>query len=116
MTAVEFIDALINQDKWQHFHLLQEKKKFELETFESLAGTRFHDFAQVLARLKNEKKKVEYELPDWSTWRPTLDQRSQGSRSVSTCCSEAGRTRTTECALNPLPCRPSMERHPMHVQ
>jgi hypothetical protein len=81
LTATQFIDALHAKDMTADLPMWSEKKKYELEIEPVLDKLRLRDFIEIIERVKGEKKKVEYEIPDWWKWRvnpdPTRDQLAQ---------------------------------------
>jgi len=81
LTAAQFIGALQARQMTADLTMWSEKKKHELEIEPVLDKLRLRDFIEIIERVKGEKKKVEYEIPDWWKWRvnpdPMRDQLAQ---------------------------------------
>jgi hypothetical protein len=74
LSAAEFVEALQAREAFGLTHFWPEKKKYELELEPGVLGKlRFRDFVDILDRIRGEKKKVEYEIPDWWRWRINPD-------------------------------------------
>ncbi len=73
LTAAQFVDALTVHKLAPHIKFWPEKKKYELEVEPILDKLRLRDFIEIINRIKVEKKKVEYEIPDWWKWRVNPD-------------------------------------------
>jgi hypothetical protein len=73
ISAAQFMDALNANQLVPHVKFWPEKKKYELEVEPVFDKLRLRDFIEIINRIRGEKKKVEYEIPDWWKWRVNPD-------------------------------------------
>jgi hypothetical protein len=73
LTAAQFVEALTAHQLAPHIKFWPEKKKYELEVEPIVDKLRLRDFIEIINRVRVEKKKVEYEIPDWWKWRVNPD-------------------------------------------
>jgi hypothetical protein len=73
LSAAAFIDMLGKEKLLPELKYWPEKKKVELEVDPLLDRIRVRDFVQIIKDFRGEKKKVEYEIPDWWRWRVNPD-------------------------------------------
>jgi hypothetical protein len=73
LSAAQFMEAMHANQLVPHIKFWPEKKKYELELEPVIDKLRLRDFIEIINRIRGEKKKVEYEVPDWWKWRVNPD-------------------------------------------
>lgn len=73
ISAADFISILGREKLLPELKYWPEKKKVELEVEPIVDRVRVRDLIDVLKDFRGEKKKAEYEIPDWWRWRVNPD-------------------------------------------
>lgn len=69
ISAAEFIRIINKHSDLSNLTFISEKKKYELEVEPIFERLTLRDFGTLIDKIKGEKKKVEYEVPDSWKWK-----------------------------------------------